>query len=349
MFYWSINAGSLISTILSPTLRRLDCGKLGTEDQCFFLPFVIPTCLMAIAILFFVIGTKYYTRVPPSGNNIFWDCLKCLFFGMFRKIPEEAKEKGFDHWLYGAYGKVPNWLIRDTKYLVRVLVMFSPLPIFWAAYDQQGSKWTLQVIRLNGWVSGSAFITADQTHILNPALILIFIPLFGLVYDWIDKCFGKGTVTRLRKLTFGIFLASTTYVMAGILQSQIDKTLTITPQVHSEISFNVVNLRDVDNVTGRIYGNYRKDLNLNDITAPFANQSYVKNTKTLETIVKYVDGERFSFETDKEIFDLGMAKGRSILSLAILPDDRYFTYQGWVSKHTDGEAHIVLINALDIL
>ena len=94
LFYWSINAGSLISTFLSPLLRGMTCGALGTSDSCFFLAFGIPVILMFVAVLAFLFGTKYYKRVPPSGFNIFWEVIKCIFLGWFRKVTAEAKEKG---------------------------------------------------------------------------------------------------------------------------------------------------------------------------------------------------------------------------------------------------------------
>ena len=39
---------------------------------------------------------------------------------------------------------------RDTKYVLQVVVIFLPIPFFWALFDQQGSRWTLQAIQLNG-------------------------------------------------------------------------------------------------------------------------------------------------------------------------------------------------------
>lgn len=43
-------------------------------------------------------------------------------------------------------------MIRDIKYVFNVLVLFIPLPLFWALFDQQGSRWTLQAIRMDGYV-----------------------------------------------------------------------------------------------------------------------------------------------------------------------------------------------------
>ena len=115
LFYWAVNAGSLISTFVSPLLRESTCGSLGTSDSCYFLAFAIPAVLMLVAIGVFLFGNRYYKKVPPSGRNIFWEVVCCIFWGAVRKVPEGAPS---DHWLYGAYGKVDEWIIRDSTYWV---------------------------------------------------------------------------------------------------------------------------------------------------------------------------------------------------------------------------------------
>ena len=81
---------------------------------------------MSIAIGFFLVGKSYYRMVPPSGQNIFGDVIRCIVLGAFNKVPEGVpdsykEDDGKFHWLYGAYGKVDDWLIRDTKYRVLLL------------------------------------------------------------------------------------------------------------------------------------------------------------------------------------------------------------------------------------
>lgn len=42
-----------------------------------------------------------------------------------------------DHWLDHAKDKYDAQLIDDVKILFRVLVLYLPLPVFWALFDQQ--------------------------------------------------------------------------------------------------------------------------------------------------------------------------------------------------------------------
>ena len=66
VFYFAINAGSLISTILTPQIRE-DVECFG-DDTCYSLAFGIPAILMAVATVIIVVGKPLYVMHPPQGN-----------------------------------------------------------------------------------------------------------------------------------------------------------------------------------------------------------------------------------------------------------------------------------------
>lgn len=76
LFYFSINAGSLISTYLMPVLRN-DVHCFG-ELSCFSLAFGVPGVLMVISIIIFVCGKPLYVVKKPTGNVIV-EVTKCIF------------------------------------------------------------------------------------------------------------------------------------------------------------------------------------------------------------------------------------------------------------------------------
>jgi hypothetical protein len=49
----------------------------------------------------------------------------------------KSKEKKHDHWLDYASDKYDKQLISDVKRVLSVLVLFIPVPIFWALFEQQ--------------------------------------------------------------------------------------------------------------------------------------------------------------------------------------------------------------------
>lgn len=76
LFYFAINAGSLISTYLMPVLRG-DVHCFG-ELSCFSLAFGVPGILMVFSIVVFMAGKSLYVVKKPTGNVIV-DVFKCIF------------------------------------------------------------------------------------------------------------------------------------------------------------------------------------------------------------------------------------------------------------------------------
>lgn len=75
-FYFSINAGSLISTTLTPILRE-DVHCFG-DLSCFSLAFGVPGALMFVSIIIFLAGKSLYIVKDPQGNVIV-KVTKCIF------------------------------------------------------------------------------------------------------------------------------------------------------------------------------------------------------------------------------------------------------------------------------
>src|SRR2546421_415017 len=117
-----------------------------------------------------------------------------------------------DHWLEYADDKYEPKLINDVKGLLRVLFLYIPLPLFWALFDQQGSRWTLQATRMDGNFFGVYNVKPDQIQVINPLLIIAMIPFFEyLVYPLLRKC---GILTKpLQKITVGGLLAACSFVI----------------------------------------------------------------------------------------------------------------------------------------
>ncbi|KOB77657.1 Yin, partial [Operophtera brumata] len=148
----------------------------------------------------FVAGKKLYVIKTPAGN-VLGKVSTCI---------------GREHWLDNADDKYDRGLIEDIKSLLRVLVLFIPLPVFWALFDQQGSRWTFQADRMEQDI-GSWTLKADQMQVLNPLLILIFIPLFEVaIYPFMTKC--RLISKPLHKMIWGGLLAAAAFVISGIVE-----------------------------------------------------------------------------------------------------------------------------------
>uniref|UniRef100_A0A8C3XEL5 Solute carrier family 15 member 1 n=2 Tax=Cyanoderma ruficeps TaxID=181631 RepID=A0A8C3XEL5_9PASS len=237
LFYLSINAGSLLSTLITPLLRASQCG-IHTKQECYPLAFGVPAILMAVALVVFVIGSKMYKKSKPQGNVIL-EVSKCVGFAIKNRFRHRSKEfPKREHWLDWASEKYDKQLIAQTKMVLRVLFLYIPLPMFWAVFDQQGSRWTLQATAMNG--DFGFHIQPDQMQIVNPILIVVMVPVVdSLVYPLIKKC--KLNFTPLKKMTVGMFLGSLAFVAAALVQVQIDKTYPVFPEA-GQSQIKLINL-----------------------------------------------------------------------------------------------------------
>uniref|UniRef100_A0A452R480 Solute carrier family 15 member 2 n=1 Tax=Ursus americanus TaxID=9643 RepID=A0A452R480_URSAM len=240
VFYLSINAGSLISTFITPMLRG-DVQCFG--EDCYALAFGVPGLLMVIALVVFTMGSKLYRKPPPEGN-IVTQVAKCIWFAISNRFNNRSGDiPKRQHWLDWAAEKYPKQLIMDVKALTRVLFLYIPLPMFWALLDQQGSRWTLQATRMNGNL-GFFVLQPDQMQVLNPLLVLIFIPLFDLViYRLVSKC--GINFSSLRKMAVGMILASLAFAVAAAVEIKINRMIPPQPGPQ-EIFLQTLNLADDD-------------------------------------------------------------------------------------------------------
>ncbi|KAJ0062300.1 hypothetical protein NL108_007503 [Boleophthalmus pectinirostris] len=222
IFYLSINAGSLLSTIITPILRAQQCG-IHTKQQCYPLAFGVPAALMVVALIVFIVGSGMYNKTEPQGNILVKVC-KCVGFAIKNRFRHrDSRFPKREHWMDWAEEKYDKLLIAQVKMVLKVLFLFIPLPMFWALFDQQGSRWTLQATTMNGDF-GAFVVQPDQMQTVNPILILVLVPIMdSIVYPLIAKC--NLNFSPLKRITVGMFLAALAFVAAALVQLQIDQSL----------------------------------------------------------------------------------------------------------------------------
>jgi POT family proton-dependent oligopeptide transporter len=212
MFYFSINLGAFISTLLTPLLMQWYGPKVA---------FGVPGILMGIATFVFWLGRKKYVKVPPSGYK------KENFLAInFYALTKIGKTKKGESILDAAADKFSANSIDGVKAVWRVLAVFAFIPIFWAMYDQNGSEWVLQATheKMDKNFLGITWL-AEQVQAINPILILLFIPLFTWgVYPLVEKLGIK--VTALRKLGVGFVLTAVSFAIIAYIQHRLDSGIT---------------------------------------------------------------------------------------------------------------------------
>ncbi|XP_058258129.1 solute carrier family 15 member 1b [Hemibagrus wyckioides] len=274
IFYLSINAGSLLSTVITPILRAQECG-INTQQKCYPLAFGVPAALMAVALVVFILGSSMYVKAAPKGNIMMQVC-KCIAFANKNRFKHRGTRfPKREHWMDWAEERYDKLLIAQVKMVLKVLFLYIPLPMFWALFDQQGSRWTLQATTMNGNF-GFFTVQPDQMQTVNPILILVMVPIVdNVVYPLIKKC-GLN-FTPLKRMTVGMLLAALAFVAAALVQVQIDQTVPVFPSA-SEAQVKFLNL-DSSVLNISVNGNPHE-------IQPFQSYGYVTlNTDTMDLLV----------------------------------------------------------------
>ncbi|ELT88263.1 hypothetical protein CAPTEDRAFT_159070 [Capitella teleta] len=225
IFYFAINLGSLFSMILTPLIRS---NVFCFNSSCFPLAFGLPAMLMIVALGLFAGGRQLYKMYPPTGNVIGQMC-SAMSHAAVKKFKDKSDDKR-DHWLDYADDKFETKFLDEVKSVMKVMVLFIPLPVFWALFDQQGSRWILQAREMDCNIFGWQ-MPPDLMQAFNPILIIGLIPFFeGVVYPLLDKC--KIPNRPLQRMVFGMLLAAVSFYMAAALQVATDREFDTQPAFH---------------------------------------------------------------------------------------------------------------------
>jgi len=201
-FYFSINAGSFISTLLIPWLLEpykadpagtiaklapsivsfLESPRLHSPDIAFGLPGIF----MAIATLVFWLGRKKFVHIPPVG---------------LRNYAREIFNK------------------ETGKIILNVLMPVPFVMIFWALWQQNFSSWIVQAESMDRHFLGIEWLSS-QIQTVNPIFILIMLPIFSYwLYPFVEK-FVR--LTPLRKIGAGLFVTAAAFFIVALIQTRID-------------------------------------------------------------------------------------------------------------------------------
>ncbi|MDO3644054.1 MAG: POT-type proton-dependent oligopeptide transporter [Mucilaginibacter sp.] len=209
-FYFSINAGSMISTIAIPWTYEHFGPKWA---------FGIPGLLMALATIIFFSGRKMYVKVPPQGVN-----RNNLVFITWYALTHSSQRKPGQSMLDVAKGPYDPERVEGVKAVYRVMAVFFFALAFWAVWDQCLSEWTLYAEKMDRVINlGFTTVTIfpGQLSTFNTVFLLMFIPLFNyVIYPWFDKIGIK--TTPLRRLGTGLIITALSFVVIGFTHASIE-------------------------------------------------------------------------------------------------------------------------------
>jgi len=211
IFYFGINLGSVASSFATPILLQ----KYGPS-----IAFGIPGVLMGIATLVFWLGRKQFTNIPPSGAD-----KDSVFVIWWTGLTSKGKKSFWER----AKAKHPAKRVEESQAVWDLLKIFAFISVFWALFDQTGSTWVLQAQKMyqpevDFWFFSTKILPSSMQAV-NPAMVMILIPLFGFfIYPAINKFYN---FTPLRRMGWGIALAAISYFQVAFMQFLIDQGQTL--------------------------------------------------------------------------------------------------------------------------
>ncbi|CAE1299153.1 SLC15A1 [Acanthosepion pharaonis] len=272
---------------------------------------------MLLSLTIFLAGRKQYKKNPPTGN-LFAKVCGCIFYSL-KQCWVQRHNKMHSHWLNLALDKYDPVFVEEVKSLLRVLVMFLPLPLFWALFDQQGSRWTLQAQLMDGSLGSLGILKPDQMQALNPILIIMMIPLFeSVIYPIMDKC--RIPNRPLQRMVTGMIFATSAFLMA-------DQWITMINVATCEISVESVyytgNLKYLQssnftrNMAGNLTIKYSKSCVTNDMVE---SDIYLENGQA-SRLFFYEKYAKIHIQTANDLTDKP-PKGMAAISLfSMLPKE----------------------------
>ncbi|XP_038608841.1 solute carrier family 15 member 2-like isoform X2 [Tachyglossus aculeatus] len=234
--YLVVNFAALLSMYVTPTLRE-DVTCFGSD--CYMLAFGLPGIFMLMALFVFAFGIEMYNKRPLQENFLLEVC-KCIEFALSNRLRNRSSQiPKREHWLDWAAEKYPKQLIAEVKALTRMLFLLTPLPMFWALFNQQGSRWTLQATRMDGNMG---------LFVIKPDQVQGGLPRRGRVWRSEGDVEGrsrprKGSHRPIRKMVVGMILAALAFAMAAVVEIKVNET-TRTRLGLNESLLQILNLAD---------------------------------------------------------------------------------------------------------
>lgn len=182
-FYFSINLGAAVSTLLIPVLL---------DDYGPHVAFGVPGILMFFATVVFWMGRKVFIAIPPVG----WAAYK--------------KD------IFSPQGKKAFWNLSIMYIFISIFwSLFDQTGSSWVLQAEKMDK----VVNL-GFIKFD--LLASQIQAINPLLIMFFIPMFTYaIYPAINKIFPLTSLRKisiglfLAGFSFAILAVAETSIMAG--------------------------------------------------------------------------------------------------------------------------------------
>uniref|UniRef100_A0A183C663 MFS domain-containing protein n=1 Tax=Globodera pallida TaxID=36090 RepID=A0A183C663_GLOPA len=243
----------LAVTVIIPKLQGIAPWPLPS-DQPFLSVLGAATALLLLAFVTLVGTNRLFRKRVPSGQNVFSRCYGTIKTALHNKKRYKqrrlvvAKSRSqqisppknmLDHFLddhncerdkecdFGrknVCGQVK--FLEELRVVLRMMLLFVPLPLFWAYQSQMFSLWAVQKMNVDPcFPIIGAFLLPDQIGLLLNIFVIILIPvLYYLVYpSSLAQLLSMNTY--LKRMASGMFLCALACAMSASVQFWLNKSV----------------------------------------------------------------------------------------------------------------------------
>lgn len=276
IFYFSVNFGSFFANLLIPWIKReygqeaafaVPGILMGIATLAFWLgryKFVkvppspggklglldfLGASSLFLAFAVFVFTDKGHSWLKTAAAAVFL----ALWFVISRMRQRLEEDRGFlalltfavmnrslrrpgMSFLDVAREKFGEEAAEGLRAVLRIMLVFSMVCVFWALFDQHSSTWTQQARKMDltlrfphiaaSFEAGNPVwrettLEAAQIQAMNPGLVMLMIPILALgVFRPLER---RGIIIKpLVRMTIGMFIASLSFVAVALIERGID-------------------------------------------------------------------------------------------------------------------------------
>lgn len=175
--------------------------------------------LVMVGLAFFSVSATLAHHSTPLAHDIGWAALICAALWYASVVISSLLGKlelPESFWL-GARSTYPEAEITAARSVGPILFVFALIPVFFSLFDQTGSTWVLQGLKMAPFNFFGFQIGAEEMQSANPLLVMILVPLLtAVVYPRIGRL-----ASPLRRMSCGMFVAAFSYVVVAWLQARL--------------------------------------------------------------------------------------------------------------------------------
>lgn len=214
-FYWSINLGAGVSYTLVSYICQYGIPQLGGQEWGFFVGYMIPLIMMALAVLIFISGTAKYKITQPKGSVVA-QTIRICYEAVWTNRHVSGATQVLDKASVAHGGSYSQKQVEAVKLVTRLMPFLGVFVLYWGIYSQMSTAFQNQGCQMDLSL-GSEMVPVSALNLFDTVAILVLVPLFdSYLYPLVKR--NGYPLTMLQRMGWGFVFAGMAMVVAGLVE-----------------------------------------------------------------------------------------------------------------------------------